>query len=345
MKGSLPFGLDIGATSIKVVYLSKQRDGYKLNSALTYPTPPKGMLSESPLDQEEMVQALNKVIEIAKIPTKNVNIALPENLVYTRVIEMPHLSEKELAAAIYWEAEQYIPVPLLDIVLDWKVLNRPQKQGDKMQVLLVGAPNVLIEKFQKILKMAGLEIVSIETEVLSAVRALAEAEGERFPTSVIVQIGSVNTALVIAKKGIIVFSYSIPMGGAAINRALASDFGLSENQAEEYKKTYGVTEKALGGKITKTTENVLMFILTEVKKALAFYSEKYKLDDPIKQIILSGGSARLPGIDLYFVRNLGIETIIANPWKVLFSQQISEEMQRGGASFVVSVGLAMRGYE
>lgn len=344
MTNDLPFGLDIGVTTIKAVWMERRKTSYFLKSALSYPTPPKGMFSESPLDIEEMVQAIRRVVETAKIQTRFVNIAIAENLVYTKVVEMPLLSDKELASAIFWEAEQHIPVPLTDVVLDWKVLRKTEEKINRMQVLLVAAPNVLVEKYQKIISLSGLVINSIETELLAAARAILETE-KSFPPSLIVQIGSINTSLIIVKDDTIVFSYSIPIGGTAINRAIAADFGLSLSEAEEYKKAYGLTEKILGGQVSKTTQNVLQSILDEVKKALVFYSEKYKIDNPIKQIILSGGTARLPGIDLFFVQNCGIETIIANPWKVLNGQQIPEEINRNGCSYTVAVGLSMRGYD
>src|SRR5438309_6740156 len=148
MKNKL-FGLDIGQTMIKAVSLSQENDGYLLNAVLSTPTPTNGMLSESPLDQQEIATVIRKMIDDAKIETKEVNIALPENQVYTKVIEMPPLSDKELSSAIYWEAEQQIPVPLTNITLDYKVLQRPEKAEDKapMKVLLVGAATNLLNKY------------------------------------------------------------------------------------------------------------------------------------------------------------------------------------------------------
>ena len=346
------FGLDIGATTIKAVWLSYEKNGFIFNSSLMFPTPPKGMLSESLLDQEEMAQAIKKVVDTAKITTKNVNIALAENQVYTKVIEMPVLSDKELSSAIYWEAEQYIPVPLSNVSLVWNVLKRPVKtQGEtneKMQVLMVGAPTMIINKYQKVLTMAGLNVVSIETEILSAIRSLTYSSGasrENFPPSVVLSIGAVSTGIAIIREGVLIFTYSIPTGGAAINRAIESDFGLTQSQSEEYKRVYGVSSVGVGGKIGKTIEPILGSILTEVKKTLAFYSQKYKDDKPIQQILLAGGTAKLPGIDLFFANNLGIETAIANPWKVLVSQQVPKEILDNASDYAIAVGLAMRGYE
>lgn len=346
-----PLGLDIGASNIKAVWFQENGSTLSLAAAITEPTPQKGMLSEAPLDEEEMARAIHALIAEAKIDTELVNIALPENKVYTKVLEMPLLSDKELSSAIYWEAEQYIPVPLETITLDWKVLTRPEKLdvGAKMQVLLVGAPTQLIEKYRKILTMAGLTISYLETEILSAIRALVypylKKKDAVFPNTIIVNIGAMSTSVAIIKSGIIVFTYSVAIGGAAINRAIASDFGFSLSQAEEYKKTYGISEQDLGGKISGSARPVLLSIIGEVKKAIAFYKDKYKNDAPIQQVLLTGGTAKLPGIDLFFAQNCEIETATANPWHVLENQQVPREIIDNASDYTIAIGLALRDYE
>ncbi|PIP75066.1 MAG: hypothetical protein CO135_03245 [Candidatus Levybacteria bacterium CG_4_9_14_3_um_filter_35_16] len=345
MNNKQPFGLDIGATTIKLAWILGGNKGYIYKSSVIVPAPAKGMLSESPLDEEEMAQAIRKAMEVAGITSKYVNVALAENQVYTKVLEMPVLSEKELRSAIYWEAEQYIPVPLTNITLAWNILYKPEivDSNQKMQVLMVGAPTMLIEKYQRILSMASLTINSLETEILATVRTLVI--GENYPTTIIINIGSVSTSFAIIRNGIMIFTYSMSIGGAAINRAIASDLGLTPAQAEEYKKAYGVSDKTLGGKIGKSTEPILTSILTEVKKSIAFYNQKYKDDAPVRQIILSGGTSKLPGIDVFFASNSGIETAIANPWKILASQQIPKEILDNGPDYTIAIGLAMRSYE
>jgi type IV pilus assembly protein PilM len=340
-----PFGLDIGATTIKIVFLEGQKGGYIYKTSLIAPSSPKGMMSESPLDEEEMAQTIQKAVNDAHISSKYVNVALAENQVYTKVLEMPVLSDRELASAIYWEAEQYIPVPLTNITLTWNVFKRPDHPAvaDKMQVLMVGAPTMLIDKYKKILLMAGLTVNAMETEILSTIRSLVL--GEAFPPTLIISIGAISTSFAIVRNGIMVFTYSMSVGGTAINRAIATDFGLTPAQAEEYKKVYGVSGKNLGGKIGQATEPILNSILLEAKKSLAFYAQKYKDESPIRQILLSGGTAKLPGIEIFFANNSGIETAIANPWKVLSAQAIPKEVLDNASDYTIAVGLAMRDYE
>jgi type IV pilus assembly protein PilM len=335
-------GLDIGLTKIKAVSLSKQNNAFVLNNFSIMPSPPKGMLSEALTDHEVMAQTLKKTVDSMKIDSKNVNIALSDSQVYTKVIEMPVLSDKELSLAIYWEAERHIPVALSTVSLVWSVLKRPVSSStdEKMQVLMVGAPIKLIDKYQKVLEMAGLNLNSIETETLAIVRALVIPS---LPPTIIVSMGAISTSLAIIRDGILVLSYSIPVGGNAISRSIEADFGLTSSQSEEYKKTYGFSKEGAGQKISKSTEPILASILLEIRKALAFYSQKYKNDSIIQQILLSGGSARLSGIDLYFAENLSIETVIANPWRILGGKPLPPEILNSTSDFTIALGLAMKG--
>lgn len=336
------FGLDIGTTSIKVVWIDHEKNMSVYRSALSVPTPSQGMRSESPFDQQELAQVINKLVIDAKITTNNVNIALPESHVYTKVIDMPILSESELASAIYWEAEQYIPASLDTVTLAWSKLRELKGVGpeERMQVLLVAAPKELIKKYQEVLDLAGLTVVSVETEILSVMRSLVP--DETFPVSLIMNIGAISTSLCIVQDGYIVFNYSIPLGGVSLTRAVASDFGLGPVEAEEYKRTSGLSDKNLGGKIRKAIEPVLTAILTEVKKAVAFYNEKYKGEAPISQILLTGGGANLSGLSLYFAQNIGIETLVANPWKSLHVQGVPQAIEDIGAEYAVAAGLALK---
>lgn len=336
------FGIDIGSTTIKAVLLKKEGDKVEFLSSIVAPTPAHGMMSDASLDQEEVAQTIRKMVVDAKITSRNANVALPDNQVFAKVIEMPVLSDKELSSAIYWEAEQHIPVPLASINLDWKVLKKDTEVGktQKMQVLLVGAPTHLLKRYQTIFELSGINISSLENEIISVIRATVVTPD--FPTSLIVNIGSLGTSIAIVQNTVIVFLYTIPLGGTAMNRAIATEFAFTTMQAEEYKKTYGIDENNFGGKIKQAVEPILISLITEIRKALSFYGDKYKGEFPISQIILTGGSAKLPGITPMFVQQLGIETVVANPWKALGVQGVPQGLLDRGSEYTISVGLAMR---
>ncbi|MEK7571383.1 MAG: type IV pilus assembly protein PilM [Patescibacteria group bacterium] len=339
------FGLDIGTAGIKLVWLDNEKNGFVYNTSLLGVAPRQGMQSESPFDQQEMAQLINKFVIDAKIGTNNVNVSLPENQVFTKVIDMPALSDKEVSDAIYWEAEQYIPAPLDTVTLDWSVLRRPKTSGldARMQVLLVAAPIALVKRYQSILELAGLTVMSVEPEILSTIRGIW-GKGQS-PTCLLINIGSMNTSFAIVQNGVIIFNYIIALGGVAFTRAITADFGFTFPQAEEYKRTYGLSDKNFGGKIARAIEPILTSIATEIKKAIAFYATKYKGESAISQIVLTGGSALLPGIELYFADQIGIETVIGNPWSMLSIANVPKEVLARGPEYTVSVGLALKEYE
>lgn len=338
------FGLDIGVSKIKAVWLTSNKDQLLYGSAMSVITPSPGIQSESPFDHQELAQVINKLVSDAKILTNKVAIALPENHIFTKVIDMPILSEKELSNAIYWEAEEHIPAPMETMSLAWSIIRKPKiaGPGKKMQVLLVAAPIQLIKRYQTILELAGLSVVAVESEMLAVIRGIFRMP--KPPTSIIMNIGSMNTSISIIQDGVVVFNYSIPLGGVAMTRSIASDFGLSITQAEEYKKTYGLSDKNLGGKVAKALEPIFSNILIEVKKAIAFYNEKYKNESPISQLLLTGATANLPGIDIYFVKNIGLETVIANPWKMLNVANVPAPLQVLGPEYAVACGLSLKEY-
>lgn len=338
---SRAFGFDIGTNFLKAVWLGFDEKRTELLSCVVLPTPTRGMLSESPLDQEEMAQAFKQLRNEGKITTKFAHIALAENQVFTKVIEMPVLSDKELSSAIRWEAEQYIPAALTTMTLDYIVLKQVQTNaGPRMLVLLVAAPTTLIGRYQHVLDMAGMSIASVETEILSIVRSALPEEAA--PTTFIIHIGALSTSFAITQQSIPIFTYSIPVGGTAIVRAIASDFGFSLNQAEEYKRTYGISETNLSGKIGKAIGPILSTIALEIKKALAFYKEKYQKDFPIQQLILSGEVASTPGITSYFADQCGVETVILNPFTAQKIENVPEEIFANASEFGTAVGLAIK---
>ena len=342
---STSFGLDIGTSSVKLVWLGREKNIFEYLTAFLAPSPPTGLQSESALDQKEMAQVIKRYVQQAKITTTSVNISLPETQVYTKVIDMPTISEKEMQNAIYWEAEQYIPAQLDSMILDWSILRRPFEKNttQKMQVLLVAAPAQLVKRYQTVLEFAGLSIANVETEILSVVRGLSIPNSS--VTSLVMHMGALSTSIAIIQGGVLVFNYTIPLGGIAMTRGIAVDFGLSPTQAEEYKKVYGLSDKNFGGKVGRAIEPILAEIVAEVRKAIAFYNTKYKNESPISQILLTGGGAGLPGIDLFLVKSIGLETVIANPWKMLSIARVPDVLHPYAPEYATAIGLALKEYE
>lgn len=337
----LSLGLDIGSHTIKLIELGLEGNSIGLVAAGSIPTPLKALSSTEPADAEAVAQAVDRLVKATGAKSKEVHIALPESKVFTRVVEVPALSQRELTSAIRWEAEQYIPLPLDQVNLDFTILREAKDTGtNKMEVLLVAAPKTLVDNYLNILEMAELAPVAAETEVIATTRALIRSV-PNIRSVMIVAMGAQTTDFAIVRNGTLTFTRSISAGGDALTRAIAQSLEFNLTQAEEYKRTYGVQHDKLEGKIAVAAKPITDTILTELKRALVFYQEKYK-EDHIQLILLSGGTARLPGMVEYIAQSLGIEAQLANPWAGIARPPRFNVLTAEGPNFCVAVGLALR---
>ncbi len=335
-------GLDIGSHSIKLIEIGSSGGTYQLLAAGNIPTPPKALQSSIEADQRAVAVTIRQLMKETGAKSSSVALALPESQVFTRVIEVPALSQRELSSAISWEAEQYIPLPLDQVNLDYSILREAKETGTgKMDVLLVAAPKTLLDKYLSIVELAELIPIAAETEIIATARALVRSVSSIKNAVLLVSLGAQTTDLAILRNGVLAFTRSISAGGEALSRALVSGLDFNANQAEEFKRTYGLEQDKLQGKIVAAVKPIMDTIIGEIKRAIAFYAEKHK-DEAVETILLSGGTAKLPGMVVYIAQNVGIEAQLANPWVGIKRDPRFAILDKEGPTFTVSVGLALR---
>jgi len=332
------FGLDIGADSLKIVQIAKEGKGYRLVTAGMIKAPVNGM-TDSEKDLVAIAETIKRLKSEIKVKTNQVVTSLPERNVFSQIIEVPKMNENELSQAIPWEAENLIPQPLAEVSLEWEVIeDETASKLNKTKVLLVAAPTNLVNKYLQVLKLADLEPIALETELIAIVRALKSAFNQG--NLILLNLGSKSSDVVLVYHGNLFLTRQIPTAGEAITRGLTTALGLDFATAEEYKKSYGYSQKA-ENKVGMAIEPILAVIAAEVKKAIHFYSEKQS--EPLKLVVLTGGSALLPGISEYFARALEIEVQTVDPFSLIKVDEGSQALLKKIAPiFTVALGLAMK---
>lgn len=334
-------GVDVGSKTIKIVELEKEKSGFKLRASgiVGYSGASVDKL-KTDKEMTPLAQTIRKLHKEAKISSKEVIVALPESQVYTRTIKFPLLNDAEVVSAVRWEAEQYIPIPLNEAVVQHQVLERREDATPpEVLVLLVAAPRSLVEAYQRLMQLSGLTLVAVETELMALVRSLAPNEG----TALIADFGARSTNIAIAKNGQLNFSRSISTAGEAFTRAVAQSLGVEKQQAEEYKRTYGLSSSKLEGKVKKALDSLFRMVIDEMRKAVQFYQSEEKGDVP-RSLILSGGTAGLPDVVSVLSRELNFEVVIGNPFsKVVVDPEAAKSLSGYAPLYSVAVGLAMRG--
>ncbi len=344
MAAPIKVGLDIGFASIKMAVLSHKEKPPRLISLGHVASPQPGMVSEADLDLEAVSTAIKNLASEVKIPTREVIVSIPESKIFTRVIyDLPFLTNDELAQSIRYAAEEFVPMPMPDVNLNYQIIFRsPKKTPDaRTVVFVVATPKTVINKYLKVLQMAELKPLSVETELLAVNRALVSSNPYS-PTTMIVQFGASNTDFAIVSEGLILLTRSIATGGVALTRTISQNFNFEMVQAEEYKKVYGLLEDQLEGKLFTALKPIVDVILLEAKRVIQAHQSQNP-QRPVKRVVLTGGGAQLPGLVRYFATALDLETEEADPWVgVAVDQNLKTKLTTEGAAYSVAVGLALR---
>lgn len=340
----IKIGLDIGYYSIKTVILSHDSNPPRLISLGKIASPQPGIVSDAELDLEALSTAIKSLMGEVKSPVKEVNIALPESRIFTRVVyDLPYLSNEELSQAIRYAAEEFVPMPIQDVNLNYQVIFRsPRKEASSRTVVfVVASPKNLVDKYIKVLQSANLHPVSVETELIASTRALVNANPFS-PTTMIIQLGASTTDFAVVSEGLILLTRSIATGGMALTRAISQGFNFETIQAEEYKKVYGLVEEQLEGKLFQILKPIIDIIVNEARRVIqAHDAQNPQL--PIKRIVLSGGGAHLPGLVPFVAQALELEVQEADPWVgVSVNQDLKTKLISEGPAYSVAVGLALR---
>lgn len=328
------FGLDIGSNEIKALQASKDKVGYKVEH-----------FAAQAIQGRDPIEVIKAVVKEAGIKqTAEVNVALPESEVYTRIVTTPHLSETELTSSIQYEAEQYVPVPMDKVDLYHQVLTDKEQVTDhkEMRVLLIAVTKERLKQLTDLLDQAHLIPKSLETELFSLKRVFSDSQ----KVQLIVSFNYKTTDMLILSKGVPMFLHSMASGAMAMTKTLMNEFSLSEEQAEQYKQTYGVQEDMLEGKVAKLLTPLVDEVVTQINKAMIYLTQQGFNRQP-EQLVMTGGGALLPGLSGYLVKKTNMEVVVGDPLaRFIKDEHLSRLVsQESNPQLATTVGLAIKGLE
>lgn len=332
-------GVDIGASSIKMVELEKQDERYRLkNYSIVY----LGKLARVPHRKdsdffEKKADLIKKAMDRAGIKAKKAGFSVPVHSSFTTVINFPaEMSKEEIASSVRYEAKKYIPVSVSEVALDWSLIPSSGK-GDTNKVLLVAVPKDTIEQYSLTAKRAGLKIGSIEEESFPLVEALV---GNDKSSLVLVDWGFWSVNVVIVDEGYVRSVHNLEKGGLRVTRAISESANISLEKAEDEKLK--LSRNSSSGRFKEVINKQLEDMVYEVKKIIDSYQdEKGK---KIEKCILSGGGARLAGAVDYFNHKLQLDVSVGDPFaRIDYSSELKPVIKNIGPSLAVAAGLARKG--
>lgn len=319
-KSNTQVGVDLGSASIKIVELGRKGErAYLVNYALAQ-VKSNAVFSVIDLKDAEIIQLLKRLVEEAGLSGRHAIVSLPVEKTFSTVISLPVMPANELAAAVSFEAQKYVPLPLEEVVLDWTVISGTEGgasksaadsiqggaiaeigsviNGPTVQILLLAVPKEIINRLTNIVSQAGLKVDALEQESFSLARSLI---GNDKNTFMVIDLGRKGTDIIVLDQGFIKLSHNLES-----------------------------TNKEI--------------ILMEIDRIVNIFQMRY--NKKIGQCLLSGGRANEKELVSFLASKLKMPVKVGDPFaRVGYEQKISIFLKELGPQFSIAAGLAMRNEE
>ncbi|PKM91785.1 hypothetical protein CVU82_01085 [Candidatus Falkowbacteria bacterium HGW-Falkowbacteria-1] len=331
-------GIDIGNSSLKMVELLKK--GKKISlSNYGFSENIEGADFTYSDDVAFLAKSIVKLKNDLGIKTTRANASLPSWSVFSSVINLYNFDKKKINEQIVEEAKKVIPLPLEEMVLDWKVIPNKKNNKNNVKVFLTGSPKKLIKKYIDVFKEAKITLANLETETFSLIRSLL---GNDSSTVMIVEMGENSTDFSIVKESIPFLNRSINVSGRTISEGIGAKMGINLEQSEQFKFDLGISNENKKAEIPKFIVDAVSPIVNEIKYMVDLYYNGN--NDSIEKIVLSGGGCLLYNFAEHLESVLNMKVIIGNPWfKVSHPLELEPVLYETGPKLSAAIGLALRG--
>jgi len=333
------FGLDIGFNTIKIMQIDntdnkRKVEGYGVvtfdESAIK-----DGVIIEPEKIAKSAYELFDKTV-VGEINTRRVVVSIPVARTFNRLVTLPKLSSKELIEAIKLEAEQYIPIPIDQLYIDYHIIGQKDKE---LELLAVAVPKKIVDSYLDLMNILDIEPMAMETTISAIGRLFVNAEEDDVPT-VLIDFGSVSADITVYDKGIVVTG-TAPGGGDIFTDLISSELKVTKQEAHVIKTKYGLGLSKKQNEINKALSSVLEQLIKEVRRVIRYYEERSNKNNKIGQLITMGGGANMPGLSEYLTSNLRMPVRMIDPWQNMDFGGLQPPNSIDKSMYVTVAGLAL----
>lgn len=336
------FGLDIGHSSMKVMQLHKGYGqilgvvGYGVSNYYHNQAINNGVI----VDAHALGKAIRELFAerlIGVINTRRVACTIPTAHTFSRPMTLPPMSHKQIEEAVHLEAEQYIPLPIDQLYIDYDISHQDK---DGIDLLMVATPKTVVDSTINFLESMALEPISMEPTMNASARLFSTADVGKSEASILVDFGSVAIDMAVFDQAMFVNS-TIQGGSDTLTLLIAEQLGVSPAEAYVIKSKYGIAPNADMPTLSNAAQPLLESLVKEIRRIIRYYDERSaKRHRKITQIITTGGGASIKGLNEYLQMRLELPSRSLDPWKRIDFGSLQPPSDLARSMYITVAGLA-----
>jgi type IV pilus assembly protein PilM len=342
-------GLDITASTIKLIELVPSGKGYRVECYAAEPSPPNAITEKSIVDVEAVGEAVRLAVKRSSTRATEVAIAISGDAAITKVIQMPrNLNENDMETRVEVQADQYIPFPMEEVSFDFEIIGESATDPDMVDVLLVATRTENVDQRRAAVEAAGLKARVVDVEPFALENACnlmthQMPDGGMDHQVTVVDFGASTTTFSVLEDLRVVYTRDFNFGGQQLTEEIMRVYGLSLEDADRAKKEGGLPSNYQPEVLDPFIDDMTQ----QVSRSLQFFLASGGGREQPDQILVCGGCANISGVADLIASKVGIPTEVGDP---LGQMKISAKSRSQGVSedataLLTACGLALRSFD
>ncbi len=284
-------GIDISATSVKILQFEKNKKNYKLISLGEKEIPITAFVAGVIRQKEIVSQGILDLLKVAnpsKIKTKFAVVSLPDDQIFTQLVNIPKVEYSKIRETLSYQLPSFIPMKEDEIYWSYDILN---ETSDEYEIIITAVTKESSDSFIDTLSLANLTPLLFEPRSKSALRSIL-VKNDVQNEYMLIDIGKSMTTVSISKKDSIQYSSSFYFGLNQIKKIVGEYKKINDAEVEDILQKEGIPKK--DAKLKEYLDKMFETLTGEIKKTINFYGE-----DKISKIFLYGDTLNIEGIEEY----------------------------------------------
>jgi type IV pilus assembly protein PilM len=282
---------------------------------------PEGIVKDGRIvDQQGLSMYLAKLISQSRFKSREVILGINNQDVIIRFASFPKVPDDKVRNMIMFQAQEFIPVPLDDLQLDYVIVGERQNdEGAFINVILVGARKKMLHDFIEAFANAKLVVKEIDSSVMAVGRSALSAADKK----VFAVVGFNNDI-----ANIMIFNNGI--------MSMARSVSFSQSSVWTNKRGNGIN----GDSRTSTT--IADILIGELRSSIGYY--RMQSENAIEDIYLIGKSGMREISEKF--REAEYAVTVLQPYAGISAKNSSDPLHQFKASdYTVAISLGLRGLE